>query len=112
MRIEAAHEGADNVYIVWLTPSTKICEGQAHGGKAAAAGETRREDQKRELALDNLEVGDHVEIQFTKNDESVRDQLSPSDGSDAEEARTPPHARRICDGGHHPPRFGLACREE
>ena len=61
---------AHNVYIVWLTPSTKICEGQAHGGKAAAAGETRREDQKRELALDNLEVGDHVEIQFTKNDES------------------------------------------
>ncbi len=59
-----------NVYIVWLTPSTKICEGQAHGEKAAAGGETRRENQKREIALDNLEVGDHVEIQFTKNDES------------------------------------------
>ncbi len=59
-----------NVYIVWLTPSTKICEGQGHDEKAGAAGETRRENQKREIALDNLEVGDHVEIQFTKNDES------------------------------------------
>jgi hypothetical protein len=58
------------VYIVWLTPRTKICEGPARDEKAAAAGETQRSDQKRELALDNLEVGDHVEIQFTKSEES------------------------------------------
>ena len=42
----------------------------AKGEKTAAAGETERSGQKRELALDNLEVGDHVEIQFTKNDDS------------------------------------------
>jgi hypothetical protein len=59
-----------NVYIVWLTPRTKICEGTARSEKTAAAGETERSDQKRELAVDNLEIGDHVEIQFTKNDDS------------------------------------------
>ncbi len=59
-----------NVYYVWLTPRTKICEGTARGEKTAAAGETARSGQKREITLDNLEVGDHVEIQFTKNDDS------------------------------------------
>ena len=59
-----------NVYYVWLSPRTKICEGTAKGEKTAAAGETERSGQKRELTLDNLEVGDHVEIQFTKNDDS------------------------------------------
>ena len=66
----ASNRRRHNVYIVWLTPHTKICEGHARDEKAAAGGETQRSDQKRELALDNLEVGDHVEIQFTKNDDS------------------------------------------
>jgi hypothetical protein len=66
----ASNRRRHNVYIVWLTPRTKICEAQGHGEKTAAAGETERSGQKREVACDNLEVGDHVEIQFTKNDDS------------------------------------------
>ena len=66
----ASNRKRHNVYYVWLSPRTKICEGAAKGEKTAAAGETERSGQKREITLDNLEVGDHVEIQFTKNDDS------------------------------------------
>ena len=59
-----------NVYYVWLTPKTKICEGQGQSDKAPAGGETRDAEQKREVALDNLEIGDHVEIQFALRDDS------------------------------------------
>jgi hypothetical protein len=66
----ASNRKRHNVYFVWLTPRTKICEGTGKGEKTAAAGETERSGQKREIMLDNLEVGDHVEIQFTKSDDS------------------------------------------
>jgi len=59
-----------NVYIVWLTPKTKICEAAARAEKPATPGETQNAEQKREVALDNLEVGDHVEIQFALRDDS------------------------------------------
>jgi hypothetical protein len=50
----------DNIYIVWLTPRTKIYEaGDASG----------REGRKKETSLDRLEVGDRVEIQFTPREE-------------------------------------------
>ena len=66
----AGNRRRHNVYYVWLTPRTKICEDTAHNDKAPDRANTERSGQKRELALDNLEVGDHVEIQFTRNDDS------------------------------------------
>jgi hypothetical protein len=66
----ASHRHRHNVYYVWLTPRTKICEGTASNEKSGAQAETQRSEQKRELALDKLEIGDRVEIQFTKNDDS------------------------------------------
>jgi hypothetical protein len=69
-RRDASNRRRHNVYHVWLTPRTKICEGTAQGEKPAGGGETQRSQQKREVMLDNLEVGDHIEIQFTKNDDS------------------------------------------
>ncbi len=66
----ATNKKRHNVYIVWLTPRTKICEATGQHEKSPAQSETQRSEQKREAALENLEVGDHVEIQFTKNDES------------------------------------------
>jgi hypothetical protein len=67
----ASNRRRHNVYHVWLTPRTKICEATAQGEKRAGGGEAQRSEQKREVMLDNLEVGDHVEIQFTKNDDSA-----------------------------------------
>jgi hypothetical protein len=66
----ASNRRRHNVYYVWLTPRTKICESTAQGEKPAGGGETQRSEQKREVMLDNLEIGDHVAIQFTKNDDS------------------------------------------
>jgi hypothetical protein len=59
-----------NVYYVWLTPRTKICEADAQADKTNAQADTQRSDQKREIAFDNLEVGDHVEIQFALREDS------------------------------------------
>jgi hypothetical protein len=61
------HRRRHNVYYVWLTPKTKVCDASDQPVKA---GETRTADQKREVALDKLEVGDHVEIQFALSQDS------------------------------------------
>jgi hypothetical protein len=60
-----------NVYHVWMTPKTKICESSAQAEKSNAQAEAQRSDQKREVAFDNLEVGDHVEIQFALRDDTT-----------------------------------------
>ena len=49
----------ENIYIVWLSPKTKVCE----TGRTAG--------QKKETSLDRLEVGDSVEIEFTPRDETA-----------------------------------------
>ena len=49
----------ENIYIVWLSPKTKVCEA---GGKAG---------QKKETSLDRLEVGDTVEIEFIPRQETT-----------------------------------------
>jgi hypothetical protein len=73
------HSKADrkrhNVYIAWLTPRTKICEAPADTDKANQdQNRGKRESQSsignKEVALDQLEVGDHVEIQFNRGEES------------------------------------------
>jgi hypothetical protein len=65
-----------NIYIVWLTPKTKVCEAARDAGtsdraKDAAPESGTSEHAKKEVALDQLEVGDHVEIQFTRNEDSA-----------------------------------------
>jgi hypothetical protein len=56
-----------NVYMVWLSPRTKICESSAEYGKSNQA---QSQGEKKEVTLDQLEVGDHVEIQFNRREES------------------------------------------
>jgi len=58
-----------NVYIVWLTPRTKILASSA-GSEKSSQTQGQNQAQKREVAFDQLEVGDHVEIQFARHDES------------------------------------------
>jgi hypothetical protein len=57
-----------NVYYIWMTPKTKVCEDWSDHGKSAAANDKETAAQKKEVAIDNLEVGDHVEIQFVNNE--------------------------------------------
>ena len=52
-----------NVYIVWLMPKTKVCEATHDSGTSQNA--------KKEVTLDQLEVGDHVEVQFTPEEDSA-----------------------------------------
>jgi hypothetical protein len=68
-----------NVYYVWMTPRTKACECTAESQTSRPAeGQTesqkrtegQNEAQKREVSFDQLEVGDHVEIQFNRSDET------------------------------------------
>jgi hypothetical protein len=44
----------DNIYVVWLTPRTKIYQASDGSGKS---------DRKKEAALEQLEVGDFVEVE-------------------------------------------------
>jgi hypothetical protein len=64
-----------NVYIAWLTPRTMIRETTAASASANREqrqdqGQSQNQSERKELALDQLEVGDHVEIQFSPQDES------------------------------------------
>jgi len=64
-----------NVYIVWMTPRTKVCEATAGPGSSNRdqrenPGQTQSQSEKKEVTLDKLEVGDHVEIQFNHREES------------------------------------------
>jgi hypothetical protein len=58
-----------NVYIVMLTPRTKVCEASRDSEKSSQT-PGQSEAQKKEVALDQLEVGDHVEIQFARREDS------------------------------------------
>ena len=98
-----------NVYYVWLTPRTKICESNCASREVATPqAEAQRSEQKREVAFDNLEVGDHVEIQFARERRFGLDRLCSPDRADAQETRAPPHACRIRDRDHDPAGQGRA----
>jgi hypothetical protein len=56
-----------NIYIVWLTPRTKVWEAGNESGKT---GQTKA--QNKEVSLDELEVGDHVEVAFTREGQSAQ----------------------------------------
>lgn len=55
------NNGRDNIYIVWLNPRTKVCQ-----ASDASAGS----NQKKEVSLDQLEVGDRVVIVFARREHS------------------------------------------
>lgn len=59
-----------NVYMVWLTPRTKICEVSSASGNTGQA-QGRSQNQKKEVTLDQLEVGDHVEVAFSHEERSA-----------------------------------------
>jgi len=60
----------DNIYLIWLTPRTKISERNMDAGKSDA-------NAKKDVGFDQLEVGDCVEIQFTRREESGSNSVSP-----------------------------------
>ena len=60
--------GRHNIYIVWLTPKTKVCE-VPHG--AVGSENTKTEHAPKEVSLDKLEVGDQVDVQFTAEEDSA-----------------------------------------
>jgi len=59
-----------NVYIVWLSPRTKVCECMEESGKSNAAKPESDKGEKKACSLDKIEIGDHVEVQFQPRDES------------------------------------------
>ena len=64
-----------NIYIAWLSPRTKITE-NGHASPASETGQRRNESQAQgrddnmPLSFDQLEVGDHVEVQFSMHEDS------------------------------------------
>jgi hypothetical protein len=64
-----------NIYIAWLSPRTKITE-KGHGTVTSDAnqrrnpGQTPDRDENMALRFDQLEVGDHVEVQFSMHEDS------------------------------------------
>ena len=66
---KGSHSGGEreNIYIVWLTPKTKVCKLKGEKHQAAAGSQSAA---KEECSLDKLEVGDHVEIAFVPEDAS------------------------------------------
>ncbi len=76
---KSSHSGEkrDNVYIVWLTPKTKVCKCTARSGGAHRAATTGSESsEKKECSLAQLEVGDRVEIEFVPTEESGQHNVS------------------------------------
>jgi hypothetical protein len=60
-----------NVYIVGITPRTKVFEPDTESGKTSKDQDHEQaQTHGKEVTLDELEVGDHVEIQFSHADQS------------------------------------------
>ena len=69
-------ERRHNVYIAWLSPRTKIFNSIADSGKSdqnrrQTDGQGQNPDQPKEIAFDQLQVGDHVQIQFSPQEDSA-----------------------------------------
>ncbi len=65
-----------NVYMIWLSPKTKVCQKGMDSGKP---GETK------ECTLDKLEIGDRVEIEYRTREDSASN--SQKDTAKAQEMR-------------------------
>jgi hypothetical protein len=66
---DAAGRHRYNVYQVWISPKTKVCECTAEMSKNAQD-QSNSPGDKKECNLDQLEVGDHVQIEFVTNAEA------------------------------------------
>jgi hypothetical protein len=78
-RSEASGKKRHNVYIVWLSPRTKICEQNTNYGTAnrtRTQTQNQAEKDKKEVSFDQLEVGDHVEIQCDRREESAANSVA------------------------------------
>lgn len=53
------HHVRHNVYVVWVSPKTKVCMAKASGGANGTPADAK---------LDDLEIGDHVEVVFNARD--------------------------------------------
>jgi len=67
-----ANRHRHNVYVVWLTPNTKVCEANLPGqGQVNTRNNEQESAQKsNELNWEELEVGDPVEVTFTRREGS------------------------------------------
>jgi hypothetical protein len=92
-----------NIYIAWLMPRTKICEctdESASTGRSSNSGREERQNRgqgqgvnqndKKEIAFEQLEVGDHVDIQFSPGEESAS---NPNRGVHQSERMRQQHGR-------------------
>jgi hypothetical protein len=84
------HRMRHNVYMVWLSPRTKVCEASAGYGRSSATHDAadanrnaadgdktaNRDKNMKEVTLDQLEVGDRVEIKFNKREDSAGNTLA------------------------------------
>ncbi len=60
-----------DVYIIWMSPRTKVCECSEDSAKSNRdQSSSSSKGEKKECSLDKLEVGDYVEVQFQPRDES------------------------------------------
>lgn len=81
--------GRHNVYLVWLSPKTKVCEANNAGNSGGNA--NANSGNKKECSLDKLEVGDRVEIKMTSRSESSTN----NQGTPTEEMRKKHGRNRI-----------------
>ena len=58
-----------DVYIVWMTPKTKVCSADANSAQGQSQGQSQT--GKKEVGFDQLEVGDRVEIEFNRHEDSA-----------------------------------------
>lgn len=58
----AGEKARDNVYVVWLSPKTKICE--------ETCDSSGKKEKKENVSFDKVEIGDRVEIQLASRPDS------------------------------------------
>jgi hypothetical protein len=64
-----------NIYIAWLSPRAKVFEaidrpGQSDRDQRSSNTQGQGTGERKEITFDQLQVGDHVEIQFSPQEES------------------------------------------
>ena len=78
-----------------MTPRTKVCEA---GNDSGTTGQGKA--QNKEVSLDKLEVGDHVEVAFVREAHSARTRAP--DRAHAADAWASSHVCWLRDVDHHP----------
>jgi hypothetical protein len=64
-----------NIYVAWLSPRTKITQrgheaGASENKERRNDGQTEATGEQKALTIDQIEVGDHIEVQFSKHEDS------------------------------------------